>query len=133
MKAARVLMAPFWVAALATGAKSFRDNPVIGSAALNRRGLHARRAKLAHAMAWSRRARLAHLVAPQDRAAFDRDGFVLREQFLPPAEFDRLRARIFAHAAPAREMMQGDTITRRFAVDPEFIAAVPEIKNLLAN
>ena len=30
-------------------------------------------------------------------------------------------------------MLQGDTITRRFAVDPEFIAAVPEIKALLAN
>lgn len=133
MKAARVLMAPFWVAALATGAKSFRDNPIIGSAELNRRGLHARRAKLAHAMAWRRRARLARLIKPQDRAAFDRDGFVLREQFLPPAEFDRLRERIFAYAAPAREMMQGDTITRRFAVDPEFIAAVPEIKGLLAN
>jgi hypothetical protein len=84
-------------------------------------------------MAWRRRARLAHIVTPQDRAAFDRDGFVLREQFLPPAEFDRLRERIFAHAAPAREMMQGDTVTRRFAVDPEFIAGVPEIKSLLGN
>ena len=30
-------------------------------------------------------------------------------------------------------MLQGDTITRRIAVDPEFIAAVPEIKALLAN
>jgi hypothetical protein len=133
MNPARYLMAPFWVAALATGAKSFRDNPVIGSAELNRRGLHARRAKLAHAMAWSRRARLAHLITPQDKAAFDRDGFVVREQFLPLEQFDRLRERIFAHAAPAREMTQGDTVTRRFAVDPEFIAAVPEIKGLFAN
>ena len=126
-------MTPLWVAALATGAKSFRDNPVIGSAALNRRGLHARRAKLAHAMAWRRRARLAHMISPEDRAAFDRDGFVLREEFLPREEFEQLRERIFAHAAPAREMLQGDTVTRRFAVDPEFIAAVPEIKGLLAN
>jgi hypothetical protein len=132
MNPARYLMAPVWVAALATGAKSFRDNPIIGSAELNRRGLHARRAKLAHAMAWRRRARLAHLVAPQDRAAFDRDGFVLREQFLPREKFEQLRDRIFAHAAPAREMVQGDTITRRFAVDPAFIAAVPEMKALLA-
>ena len=35
MNPARYLMAPIWVAALATGAKSFRDNPVIGSAELN--------------------------------------------------------------------------------------------------
>jgi hypothetical protein len=106
---------------------------VIGSSTLNRRGLHARRAKLAHDMAWRRRARLAHLITQQDRAAFDRDGFVVREEFLPREEFERLRDRIFAHAAPAREMLQGDTVTRRFAVDLEFIAAVPEIKGLLAN
>src|SRR5689334_19206927 len=62
MNPARYLMAPLWIAALATGAKSFRDNPVLGSERLNRRGLHARRAKLAHDMAWRRRARLAHLV-----------------------------------------------------------------------
>jgi hypothetical protein len=133
MKATRYLMAPIWVAQLATGAKSFVDNPVIGSAGLNRRGLHARRAKLAHDMAWSRRRRLAHLISPADRAAFDRDGFVLREEFLPPEEFARLRDAIMAHPAPAREMLQGDTITRRIAVDPEFIAAVPEIKALIAN
>ncbi len=30
-------------------------------------------------------------------------------------------------------MLQGDTITRRIAVDPEFIAAVPEMKALLKN
>jgi hypothetical protein len=30
-------------------------------------------------------------------------------------------------------MVQGDTITRRIAVDPAFTAAVPEIKALLAN
>jgi len=133
MNPARYLMAPLWVAALATGAKSFRDNPIIGSPALNRRGLHARRAKLAHDMAWRRRARLAHLISPQDRAAFDRDGFVERREFLPREIFERLRTAVLAHEAPAREMLQGDTITRRIAVDPEFIAAVPEIKTLLGN
>src|SRR5687767_11457320 len=133
MNPARYLLAPLWVAALATGAKSFRDNPVIGSANLNRRGLHARRAKLAHALAWRRRARLAHMVSPQDRAAFDRDGFVLREEFLPREEFGRLLHAVMAHAAPAREMLQGDTITRRIAVDPDFLSAVPEVKALIAQ
>lgn len=133
MNPARYLLAPIWVAALATGAKSFRDNPVIGSARLNRRGLHARRTKLAHDMAWRRRARLARLVSPEDRAAFDRDGFVLREEFLPADEFKRLRDAVMTHKAPAREMLQGDTITRRIAVDPEFMKAVPEIRALLAR
>jgi hypothetical protein len=133
MNPARYLMAPLWVAQLATGAKSFRDNPLIGSSRLNRRGLHAHRAKLAHDLAWSRRRRLAHLISPQDRAAFDRDGFVMRENFLPHDEFARLRDAVMAHSAPAREMLQGDTITRRIAVDPEFLAAVPEMRALLKN
>jgi hypothetical protein len=133
MNPARYLMAPIWVAALATGAKSFRDNPVIGSPALNRHGLYVRRARLAHALAWSRRRRLAHMISAEDRAAFDRDGFVMRPDFLPRGVFERLRDQVFAHAAPAREMLQGDTITRRFAVDPEFIDAVPQIKTLLSN
>ena len=77
-----VLKLPFWTLALATGAKSFRDNRVIGSPALNRRGLHMRRVKLAHDLAWSRRRRLQHIVSSEDRAAFDRDGFVLKRHFL---------------------------------------------------
>jgi hypothetical protein len=133
MNPARYLLAPLWAAALATGAKSFRDNPIIGSAELNRRGLHAKRAKLAHDMAWRRRERLKGMVSDGDRAAFDRDGFVLRENFLPGDVFKGLRDAVMAHQAPAREMLQGDTITRRIAVDPDFIAAVPEIKALLAN
>ena len=44
----------------------------------------------------------------EDRAAFDRDGFVKREEFLPRDEFERLRAAVMAHSAPAREMLQGE-------------------------
>ncbi|MYZ47512.1 phytanoyl-CoA dioxygenase [Rhizobiales bacterium L72] len=126
-------MAPVWVAQLATGAKSFRDNPLIGSPALNRRGLHERRMRLAHDLAWRRRARLAGLVSAEDRAAFDRDGFVMRRNFLPDDAFRQLRDAVFAYEAPAREMIQGDTITRRIAVDPQALAAVPELKRFLAN
>jgi hypothetical protein len=133
MKPRDILMAPVWAAALATGAKSFRDNRIIGSPELNRRGLHAKRASIAHDLAWRRRARLAHLVSGSDRAAFDRDGFVVRKNFLPADDFARLREAVFGHRAPAREMVQGDTITRRVAVDPQFIAAVPEIRSLMSN
>ena len=133
MKAARYLMAPVWAAQLATGAKSFRDNPIIGSSELNRRGLHAKRAKLAHEMARRRRARLASMVSAEDRAAFDRDGYVMRENFLPEDQFERLRSAVMRHEAPAREMLQGDTITRRIAVDPEYLKAVPEMKAFIAN
>ena len=75
--------APFWLLALGTGAKSFADNPILGSQALNRRGLHAARLKLAHRVAWSRRRRLASAVPAEWREQFDRDGFVEIGNFLP--------------------------------------------------
>ena len=118
MNPARYLLAPLWVARSRPAQNRSATIRSSARSGLNRRGLHARRAKLAHDMAWRRRARLAHLISPEDRAAFDRDGFVLREEFLPREEFERLRDAVFAHAAPAREMLQGDTITRRIAVDP---------------
>ena len=131
MKTTDILKYPLWALALATGAKSFRDNKVIGSAALNRLGLHAARIRLAHRIAQSRRGRLAHLVSPQDRAAFDRDGFVLKSNFLGGDEFAALREQAMAFRGPAREMVQGDTITRRIALDGPALKAMPPVAALL--
>jgi hypothetical protein len=132
MNPARYLLLPWWIAQLPTGAKAFCDNPVIGSPLLNRWGLHVGRVRIAAALAAQRRARLARLVSPEDRAAFDRDGFVLKRNFLPPAIFDGLRQQVLDHRAPAREMLQGDTITRRIALDPAVLAAMPAVADLLA-
>jgi hypothetical protein len=44
-KPSRWLLAPLHVLALGTGAKSFRDNPVIGNCTLNRLGLHVAEAR----------------------------------------------------------------------------------------
>lgn len=131
MKAADIVKYPFWTLALATGAKSFRDNRVIGSPALNRHGLHVARIRLAHDLAWSRRKRLGHLVSAEDRAAFDRDGFVARRNFLDPESFARLKQEALAFRAPAREMVQGDTITRRIALDGAARSALPQVDALL--
>lgn len=128
-----LLLGPWWALALLTPAKSFRDNPLIGSRRLNDWGLHAWRLRTAHALAAQRRERLAALVSPQDRAAFERDGFVLRTEALPPAVFERLRERVLAHRAPAREMVQGDTVTRRIALDAAFLRAQPEVRDFLAG
>lgn len=133
MNPARYLLAPIWLAQLATGAKSFRDNPIIGSHRLNARGLHVARVRGADAMATSRRRRLARLIDPADRMAFDRDGFVEKRDFLPPEAFARLREQVLATRLPAREMAQGDTITRRIALDPRALAAIPQARALLAD
>jgi hypothetical protein len=128
-----IIKAPFWTLALATGAKSFRDNRVIGSRRLNDRGLHEKRVKLAHDIAWSRRRRLAGLVSAEDRAAFDRDGFVVKENYLAPDVFARLKDQVMTFSGPAREMVQGDTITRRMALDGRALSSLPEVRALIAR
>ena len=133
MNALRYLLLPWWVAQLATGAKAFSDNPVIGSPTLNRWGLHVARVRIAAALAASRRRRLRRLVSPEDRAALEQNGFVLRHNFLPSAEFEALRAEALGYEGPAREMLQGDTITRRMALDPQALRAMPHVRNLLAS
>lgn len=127
------LKSPLWCVSLFTAAKSFRDNPVIGSPRLNAWGLHVARLRAAHALAAMRRHRLAGLVSAQDRAAFERDGFVVKHEVLPPGEFAALRDRLLAHRAPAREMLQGDTVTRRIALDPAFLAAQPALRDFLRS
>lgn len=122
---------PLWIAQLATGAKSFVDNPLIGSHRLNRLGLHGMRIRLAHAMAKRRRARLARALPAALRAEFDSNGFVAIADFLAAEDFAALRAAILDHQAPAREMQQGDAVTRRIAVDPDFLRAVPAMRGLL--
>lgn len=127
----RWLRAPIWVAQMATGAKSFVDNPILGSPTLNRRGLHVARLKLAHRLAWSRRRRLAWQLSPADREAFDRDGFVCIPDFLLADEFARLRDFLLSSEFNAREHRQGDTVTRRVAIDPALVGRSPELRHLL--
>ena len=122
------LLAPLHAAALATAAKSFRDNPILGSPALNRRGLHVARMRAAAAMAAARRRRLAPLIDRDDIAALDRDGFVLKPGYLPEAAFRALQDEALALAAPAREMIQGDAVTRRIALDVRTLARSPALR-----
>jgi hypothetical protein len=116
------------LAALATGAKSYRDNPVIGSVALNRLGLHVTRVRLAHAMAERRRRKLQPLVDADDVAAFARDGFILKRNFLAPEEFAALKQEVFRFKAPARHLTQGDAVTRRIALDAPALARLPAVR-----
>jgi hypothetical protein len=125
------LLAPWYVAALATGAKSFRDNPVIGSPALNRAGLHVARVRLAHRMAEWRRQRLSALVYEEDRAAFERDGFILKPDFLPAADYAALKAQVLSFRGPVRHQFQGDAMTRRIALDHRTLANLPALRAMV--
>lgn len=125
--------APLWTLALATGAKSFVDNPILGSERLNRRGLHVGRLKLAHSLAWTRRKRLASAVPAEWREQFDRDGFVEVRDFLPVREFERLQRSLLDNAFDSREHQQGDTVTRRVPIGPALLRKVPNLQKLLSD
>jgi Phytanoyl-CoA dioxygenase (PhyH) len=129
----RVAIAPLWIAQLASGAKSFERNLVIGSRRLNQWGLHAGRVTLAHRLARARRRKLANLVAPQDRDAFARDGFVVRPNFLPAEQFAALLAQVKAYRGPLREISEGDTILRKIALDKKALAALPGLNAVLRS
>jgi hypothetical protein len=117
-----------YAVAIASSAKSFRDNPVIGSEYLNRLGLHLLRRRIARRMGIRRRTQLASSIPPADRAAFDRDGFLLKRDFLDPETFARLRNEIMALHTNAREAIIGDTLTRLIPLDAQNLRLVPTVR-----
>lgn len=129
----RAAMAPLWAGQLLTAAKSFEKNPLIGSRALNRQGLHAARVSAAHRLAAARRRRLAALVSPADREDFARDGFVIRRDFLPAVEFAALLREVEAYRGGLREVVEGDTLLRKIALAPATLAALPALGRLLRS
>jgi hypothetical protein len=135
MKAAPLswMMAPLHLAALATGAKSFRDNPLIGSPTLNRAGLHVTRMRIAWRMAEGRRERLASVVSAEDRTVFSRDGFVVKYNFLPQPAFIEVKREALEFAGSAREQVQGDAITRRIALDRCALASLPAVRTMVQS
>jgi len=118
---------------LFTGAKSFVDNPLIGSRRLNRLGLHTGRVRLAQAMANWRRRSLASGIAPDLREAFERDGFILIPDYLPAEQFEVLRRDLLDVPRAAREHRQGDTVTRRVGVDETLLRTSPALRSLIGS
>ena len=130
---ARAAMTPLWIAQLVTGTKSFERNLVIGSRRLNEWGLHTTRVALAHRLANARRRKLAGLVSAHDREAFERDGFVVRPNFLPPEHFAALVAQVKAYRGPLREISEGDTIMRKIALDRRALDKLPALGTVLRS
>ncbi len=107
--------------------KSFRKNPIIGSPRFNEMGLHRERVRIAAAMADYRRRFLSRGVLPSEREAFDRDGYVLRENALPEDVFKRIRDYLTNNPLPAREMRQGQAVTRMTPINPQAQRQLPEL------
>ncbi|MBV9828775.1 MAG: phytanoyl-CoA dioxygenase family protein [Alphaproteobacteria bacterium] len=127
------LLMPFWAAQVFSQDKFFARNPVLGNRWLNERGLHTRRVTWSFQMAERRRRRLAKLIPADDRAAFDRDGFIVKRDFLPHDIFLALVDQVRSLRAPAREMVEGDTITRHIALEPAVLQRVPAARQVVQS
>jgi hypothetical protein len=129
----QAFLMPFWMAQVFSQEKFFARNPIIGNLWLNEHGLHTARVAVAYRLAQARRRRLARLIPEDDRRHFDRDGFIVKRDFLPAHIFEALAAQVRALRAPAREMAEGDTITRHIALDPGVLDKVPGVRHLLGS
>jgi hypothetical protein len=127
----RSLLAPLHALAVVTKAKSFRDNVVIGNPTLNRWGLHIARRRLAHRLGLMRRARLRGLISAADRAAFERDGFLIKPDFLDPETFRAVREEVMSLRGQAREFASGDTLTRLIPLDGANLHELPAVRSVI--
>ncbi|MCD2182012.1 phytanoyl-CoA dioxygenase family protein [Rhizobium sp. GN54] len=128
MRLSSVLLSPFYALQLASGAKSFADNPIIGSKTLNRMGLHAKRVSIAMDMADWRRKSLARLVTAEQRREYDENGFVKIENFLPPEVFAQVTSELENSDFDRYDMLQGTTVTRRALIDDSDVERLPGFK-----
>ncbi|MBD9372598.1 phytanoyl-CoA dioxygenase family protein [Rhizobium sp. ARZ01] len=128
MRLTSVLLSPFYALQLASGAKSFADNPIIGSKTLNKMGLHAKRVSVAMDMADWRRKSLANLVTPEQRREYEENGFVKIENFLPPEVFAKVTAELENSDFDRYDMLQGTTVTRRALIDDSDLERLPGFK-----
>ena len=127
----RWLLTPFYALAVATPAKSFRDNPVIGSPRLNRLGLHVARKRIAGPLGHLRRRQLQTLVTEADRAALARDGFIVKPNFLDDDTFRAMRGEILRLRVPARESVTGDALTRLIPLDAITLRELPATRSMV--
>ena len=124
---------PLWTLAVLSSASSFIDNPVLGSTVFNQAGLHAWRVKTAAQLAMRRRGKLATHLTAADLSFFENNGFIIKENFLPDDTFALLEQELLAAELPARETLQGNTVTRRIPLDYRTLPQLPQAQQLIAQ
>ena len=128
-----IIKYPVWLFEILTTAKSFYANPIIGSPLLNRLGLHIVRVVLSHSVMTARMWMLALPLSSEDRKAYFRDGYLLKENFLPQQDFDELEKEVRSFKGEVRELQQGDTLTHRAVLSPDVVSSYPCLSALLNN
>jgi len=124
-------LAPYWLVSIFSTAKSYRDNPLIGSPLLNRLGLHVFRVVVSHLLYRFRLLLLSPLVAAEDRRQFLRQGYIIKRDFLPAELFAALREEIAQYHGPIREIIEGDTETQRLFLTRQTRLGLPACEGLV--
>lgn len=128
-----VLGFPVYFLQIFSGAKSFEKNPLLGSRFLNARNLHVLRVSMAMRMAAMRRRRLKSHIAAEHAEAYERDGYVRIDNFLPEAQFQQLLEELHAGGFERVDMRQGATITRRSMIDDVDLVSRPALRQARYN
>lgn len=124
---------PIWLFELFSTAKSFQSNPILRSPMLNRLGLHVFRVLLSHTIMRLRMCSLMWGFSKADRKAYFRDGYLLKENYLPLSEHARLKEEISLISGEARQSIQGNVIVERTALAPHTLSNVPAVSNFLSS
>ena len=127
------LKTPLYLFELFTSAKSFKDNPIIGSRFLNRCGLHVTRMVISHSIMRLRMLMLSINISSEDRKQFFAQGYIIKENYLPDDEFAALEKECRAFDGEIREARQGNTLTQRAALSPDVLSSYPNIQKVLFN
>lgn len=107
--------------------KSFINNQLLSDPILNQYGIHSKRVKFVHQLAQARRKNLEKYLKPEDVAFFYEHGYICKENYLSDPDFQALYHEVMQHAFETREMLQGNTVTRRMALDAQLIDKFPAI------
>ncbi|WP_051687113.1 phytanoyl-CoA dioxygenase family protein [Microbulbifer sp. HZ11] len=129
----KLYLLPKWLLELVSWGKSFKHNPIIGSYWLNRCGLHVGRVVVAHLLFRFRLFILSPLVPAADRRQFRKHGFILKRDFLPAADFQRLAQELQGYEGAVREFVEGTTLTQRLFITGAERSKMPETRALVEN
>lgn len=123
-----ILLFPYYLLAVFSSQKSFVSNPVIGSKTLNKLGLHVARILLAHAIYKIRCAPFYFAATKAEKSSWNKNGYILKENFLAPDLFDSIIAEVKSYNGQARQCIQGDTTTWRVMLDHKTLKNLPALQ-----
>ena len=126
-------MLPIWFFGLFGQAKSFKNNPILGSKLLNRCGLHLLRVIAAHTVAHVRWFMLAPMMPANERQVYHRDGYVVIPDFIDQETVKQLCENARDINVDARQMVQGNTYTQRILLDSDVLGQSKALAKIIEN